>query len=123
MILDLNRIFLYCDKNGNIKNKKCRRILYIIDGILSGAGNGPTSPIPLKTGLIAVGSNGLELDLSMLQFLGVDSKRIPLYSMAKDQKWMYDENPSMILLNADYFSDKKTSKIKFQAPDGWDYYI
>ncbi|WP_319475412.1 DUF362 domain-containing protein [Marispirochaeta aestuarii] len=121
MILDLNRIFLYCDENGNVNNKKCRRILYIIDGILSGAGNGPTSPIPLQTGSIAVGSNGLELDLAMLKFMGVDSNKIPLYRMAKEQKWMFDDNPRDILINGDHFSDKETAKVNFRAPDSWDY--
>lgn len=121
MILDLNRIFAYCDANGELHNKKVRRYLYVIDGIVAGGGNGPKNPIPTSLGIVAVATEAYDADTSLLNYLGVDSNKILLYkNSANYTSWLSDENELELFINGKKDSDERLTN-RIVPPDNWEF--
>ena len=78
MVVDLNRILMYADSNGNLKNLPARRIFNIVDGIVGGEGNGPLDPAPKPAGIVIAGENPVAVDLVCARLMGFDYKKIPM---------------------------------------------
>lgn len=78
MVLDLNRILLYADKQGIIHTTPQRRFLSIVDGIIAGEGDGPLGPTPRHAGIVLGGFNPLLGDLMAARLMGLDPERVPL---------------------------------------------
>jgi len=78
MVIDLNRILMYADKNGYIQNNPQRRIFCIVDGIVGGEGNGPLDPTPKPAGIVLAGMNPVAVDLVCARLMGFDYKRLPV---------------------------------------------
>lgn len=78
MVLDLNRILLYADKNGRLHDQPVRRFFSVVDGIVAGEGNGPLDPTPRPTGWILAGMNPVAVDLAAARLMGFDRRRLPL---------------------------------------------
>ena len=121
MILDLNRIFLCCDRNGVFRDKTDRKVFYVIDGVSMGMGNGPISPIPVKTGLVAAGWNGYMIDTSIIKLFGIDPDCIPLYDMAKNNQWMFLNAEGSCLFNGETPDESTKLPIELIPPDGWSF--
>lgn len=119
MIIDLNRIFLCCDKNGVLRDKTDRKIFYVIDGVSMGMGNGPITPIPVKTGLVAAGWNGYMIDTSIIKLFGVDPDSITLYNMAKNNPWIFLNAEGNSLFNGEILDESTKLPIELIPPDGW----
>jgi hypothetical protein len=77
-VLDLNRILLYADKNGVLRDEPQRKMLCVVDGIISGEGEGPLAPTPRRTGVIIVGTSPARVDAVMATVMGFDWQRIPV---------------------------------------------
>ena len=56
-IVDLNKILLYADKNGNIQLERQRKLLNIADMIISGEKEGPVAPSPKYVGYLVLGED------------------------------------------------------------------
>jgi uncharacterized protein (DUF362 family) len=82
MVLDLNRILLYADKQGNISSTPQRRFLSIIDGIVAGEGEGPLCPTPRAAGVLVGGANPLATDLVATRLMGFDYRKIRKFETA-----------------------------------------
>jgi hypothetical protein len=82
MVLDLNRILMYADSNGDIGGSPARRMLCIVDGIIGGEGNGPMDPTPKQSGVVVVGANPVAVDLVCACLMGFDYRRLPVLSRA-----------------------------------------
>jgi len=78
MVIDLNRILMYADKNGHLQNHPQRRIFCIVDGIVGGEGNGPLDPTPNLAGIVLAGANPVAVDLVCAGIMGFDFARLPL---------------------------------------------
>jgi hypothetical protein len=78
MVIDLNRILMYADKNGQLHDNPVRQIFCIVDGIVGGEGNGPLDPTPKQTGAIIAGKNPVAVDLVCSRLMGFDYQQIPL---------------------------------------------
>ena len=76
-ILDINRILLYADSNGALLDRRQRKVLYVVDGIIAGEGEGPLEPTNRDLGLMAAGENPLVVDLVISKVIGFDYKKIP----------------------------------------------
>ena len=85
MILDLNKILFYCDKDGNLTNKIQRKYFCIVDGILAGEGNGPLAPDPKKSNLIIAGFNPVAIDCVCAKLMGFNYLKIPMLFHAFDK--------------------------------------
>ncbi len=121
MILDLNRIFLCCDTQGNLKPYTDRKIFYVADGVKTGMGNGPTHPVPAEIGAVAAGKNGLAIDVSLLRLFGIDENSIPLYVNAKQKEYMHMGEEGVCMYNGRAICAQDRFTQKLIPPDGWDY--
>lgn len=123
-ILDINKIILYANKNGNMTNKKQRTIFNIADMIISGEGEGPLLPSNKKVGLIVASFNQLNMDKVICQIMGFQPDKIKYikngyklekYSIAKNEKFLvYDQFGEV---------DVKKYNKKFIPTDGWVDYL
>ncbi|MEN8251261.1 MAG: DUF362 domain-containing protein, partial [Bacteroidota bacterium] len=97
MVIDLNRILMYADRNGYLQDSPPRRIFCIVDGIVGGEGNGPLDPTPKPSGIVLAGANPVAVDLVCACLMGFDYKRLPiLYQSMLDHSlplsaFKYDE--------------------------------
>lgn len=82
MVIDLNRILMYADKQGYLQKTPARRIFCIVDGIVGGEGNGPLDPIPKPAGVVLAGMNPVAVDLVCARLMDFDYKRLPLLYQA-----------------------------------------
>jgi len=89
-ILDINRILFYADRAGKICDKPQRNVLYVVDGVVAGEGEGPLEPTDRHLGLLAAGENPVALDLVVAKIAGFDFKRIPLLSNATGDSSLWD---------------------------------
>ena len=78
MVVDLNRVLMYADPEGHLKNSPARRMFCIVDGIVGGEGNGPLDPVPRRAGLIIAGMNPVAVDWLCAGVMGFDAARLPL---------------------------------------------
>jgi uncharacterized protein (DUF362 family) len=83
MVVDLNTILLYCDRDGQLRDTPARRYFSILDGILGGAGEGPMNPTPMPSGVVLAGHNPLSVDWCATQLMGFDPDQLNVISGAR----------------------------------------
>lgn len=76
-ILDLNKILIYADADGNLTDSVQRKIFSVVDGIIAGEDDGPLAPTPKKCGILICGFNSVAVDTIMAEIMGFDFKEIP----------------------------------------------
>lgn len=89
-ILDINTILFFADSEGMVHGKPQRNILYLVDGIIAGEGEGPLEPHNRHLGLIAAGENPLAADLAICHLIGFDYTKIPSLSKAVANSFLWD---------------------------------
>ncbi|MHA1395883.1 MAG: DUF362 domain-containing protein [Promethearchaeota archaeon] len=126
-IVDLNRILFYCNKDGILKRRKQRKILYLCDAIHAGEKNGPLKPSIKKAGLIIFGIDPVMIDLGISKIMGFNYKKIPsINNSLKLKKFLLSEfSPEDLIFfsNKSYWDKRKLTEINknlnFLPPDGW----
>jgi hypothetical protein len=124
MILDLNRIFLFADADGNISTEKKRNAFYLVDGFISGVKNGPLTPHVIKPGIVAAGFYAAMVDKAILELAGIEPAKIPLYreALSKKNAWLHDNAILQIKLNGKLIEQKDIKPITaLHEPKYWDY--
>jgi uncharacterized protein (DUF362 family) len=97
MVHDLNRILIYADNDGYLKDNPARQIFCIVDGIVGAEGNGPLDPTPKPVGMVLAGTNPVAVDLTCARLMGFDYAHLPaLYRALADHSmplsgFEYDE--------------------------------
>jgi len=126
-VLDLNKILLYADNQGNMNKTPQRNIFSIVDGIIAGDGNGPISPRVRLEGILIAGSNWLAVDICATRLMGFDYNRIPMFEKAfKLERYMLmDFDPTEIEIHSNIqnlrnvITDKQDRFLNFQPAPGW----
>ncbi len=77
---DLNRVLLYADQNGAIRETPQRAYLSLMDGIVGGEGKGPMVPLPRREGILLAGFSPVSTDRAAVSLMGFDESRIPVVS-------------------------------------------
>ena len=124
MILDLNRIFLFADAEGNLAAEKRRNAFYLVDGFISGVGNGPLTPHIAKTGIVVAGHNAAMVDKAILEMAGIDAGKIPLYreAFARQNAWLHESLTCQIKLNGKNMDGRTIEPIiTLVGPYNWHY--
>jgi len=85
-ILDVNKIILYADKNGVLKNTPQRKYIAIVDGIIGMEREGPLTGTPKKGGIILAGFEPSSVDLVATRLMGFDENKIPQLNNLKNLK-------------------------------------
>lgn len=75
-VVDLNRILYYGGADGVMHGSVQRKVFAIVDGIVSGQGEGPMRPVPNYTGFVAVSESSAAADIVCAEMAGLDSHRI-----------------------------------------------
>jgi uncharacterized protein (DUF362 family) len=83
-ILDLNKILLYSNKQGEMQFEKQRKYFSIIDGVIAGEREGPLNPSSKKCGLIIGGFDPVSTDITSSRIMGFDYKKIPQIEKSLD---------------------------------------
>ena len=78
MIYDLNLIIQGADAQGRLQFTPQRGYFCIVDGLISGEGNGPLQPLPRDTDWLACGDDPFELDAALSWFMGFAPEKLPL---------------------------------------------
>jgi uncharacterized protein (DUF362 family) len=75
-ITDLNRVVIYCDKQGQMQETQQRKLLYLADGIICGEGEGPMKITPKQCDVLIWGHNSYAVDMLAVKLMGFDYKKI-----------------------------------------------
>lgn len=126
-IVDLNRILLYCDKDGNMQNEVQRNYLCISDAIISGEGEGPLHPTPKKTDILIVSDNPVIVDAVAAEIMGFDWKKLPFLRNAFNQDMIWklidgDRDSISVSYRNRIFNVEDTTKYmkyRFLPTKGW----
>jgi uncharacterized protein (DUF362 family) len=76
-IVDLNRVLMYSDHLGQMRESVQRKCLVFVDAVIAGEGEGPLEPRSKHCGLLIAGTCPLEVDFAAARFMGFDPKNIP----------------------------------------------
>jgi hypothetical protein len=85
MVIDLNRILMYADVQGQLHDRPVRRVLNVVDAIVAGEGNGPLDATPRPCGVILAGSNPVAVDLACARLMGFNYRQVPMLNRASDK--------------------------------------
>jgi len=127
MALDLTRIALFADRDGELKQTPQRKFLSVVDGIVAGEGEGPLSPQARPCGTIVVGGNPLAVDTVCARLMGFNSDRITLLRTGLSRAWLasWEGGADEIYVSSNFgISGRLNDVIKgrmlsFMPPKGW----
>ena len=129
-ILDVFRIIRYADSRGNLARTKPRGFFTIVDGIVSGEGEGPLAPTAKKTGWIIGGLVPVAVDLICSQVMGLDYRKIPHIQNALSLKklglfpWAVEDLQIRMWPNDTLNIGELTGiSERFVVPEGWQGYL
>lgn len=127
-IVDVNKILLYADKDGNMSDEQQRKMLIIADMIVAGEKEGPLLPSRKEIGAIVVGSNPVAFDSVIATLMGMDINKIPTLKQVKSVNNGYEiasNAQTLIKSNIKSWDGKTINEIeykdtwKFVPSDGW----
>lgn len=130
--LDLNKILLYADKEGVMRDKIQRKYFAVVDGIIAGEKNGPMEPDAKSAGVLISGTNPVAVDTVAATIMGFDYKKVPSIRNAYEIKnyplVSYDAEDIAIDSNVSSWCDKVSDilyedSLKFEPHYGWKGYI
>ena len=78
MIYDLNLVVQCADAEGRLQATPQRNYFCIVDGLVSGEGNGPLQPLPRETDWLLFGDDPFAVDVALAHFMGFAAEKIPL---------------------------------------------
>ncbi|OPY27127.1 MAG: hypothetical protein A4E28_02147 [Methanocella sp. PtaU1.Bin125] len=81
-IADINKIVMYADKGGIMRDTPQRKLFLLVDGIVAGEKEGPMSPEPKRCGVLAAGFNPVAVDAVCSRIMGFDYLKIPFFRYA-----------------------------------------
>lgn len=76
-ILDINKIALYADCHGLIRDAQQRKMIVVGDGIIAGEGEGPLLPSPKHLGIMTFATSSIAHDIAQARIMGTDHTLIP----------------------------------------------
>lgn len=124
MIYDLNLVIQCADAEGRLQSTPQRNYFCIVDGLISGEGNGPLQPLPRDTDWLLFGDDPFAVDVALAHFMGFAVEKIPVLAHRRQfagVKWGQFE---LAELQADF--DGHQTRIvdspvnfKFVPPPGW----
>lgn len=78
MIYDLNLVLQCVDAAGQLREQPARRSFCMVDGLVSGEGNGPLQPLPRATDWVAFGDDPFAIDTALCWFMGFHPDKVPV---------------------------------------------
>ena len=126
MVLDLNRVLLFSDRQGNLNSEPARKYFSVIDGVIGGEGEGPLHPDAYASGVVLAGFNPVAVDCIATRLMGFDPLEIPLYRNAIRQmsEWVDDFSIKRCTARSNVEEWENLLEgdrpiMRFRAPAGW----
>jgi len=127
MVYDLNTILLFGRASGGpIADRPQRAVVSILDGVVSGEGNGPLQPLPVETNVLLASTNPFLVDMGMAKLMGFDWRKIRLLSRYRrfpHRAWRaFDPGGFRVVWNGERRSrgvDDVETVRTFAPPPGW----
>ena len=90
MTVDLLKLVIFADNDGNLHKRPQRRLFSIIDGIIGGENKGPLEPDPNPSGVLIASENFLAADIVGTRLMGFDHRKIKTFSyLLNESGWDY----------------------------------
>ncbi len=125
---DLNRIFLYADSAGIMHSNVQRKVISILDMVVSGEKEGPLKPSGKRCGVLMLGYNSLAIDTALAAIMGFDYAKVPsiIHSYKIGKYPILDGQPTDIIIqsNVDAWSHgisqiRRADSLQFVPSAGW----
>ncbi len=84
MIYDLNLVIQCADTEGCLQSQPQRHYFAIVDGLISGEGNGPLQPLPRETDWLVCGDDPFAIDATLSYFMGFQPEMIPVIAQRRN---------------------------------------
>lgn len=128
MVYDLNLVMQCADVNGVLRAEPQRSYFCIVDGLVSGEGNGPLQPLPRDTDWLLFGADPFALDAILCWCMGFAPEKVPLVARRKEyvgQEWGRFELDELSLSvdGMKQFLRELAINFQFASPPGWRNYI
>ena len=78
MIYDLNLVIQCADREGQLQPEPQRHYFCIMDGLISGEGNGPLQPLRRDTDWLLFGSDPFAIDAILCWCMGFAPEKVPI---------------------------------------------
>jgi len=128
VLIDLNRILLYANKDGSLHPEQKRKYFSIIDGIIGGEQEGPINPKPKQCGVLIGGFDPFLVDIAATRLMGFDYQKMPQYknipSLKEYKISEFTEKDIEIITNTNEYrgvlKDKNNRYFNFKPSKGWE---
>jgi uncharacterized protein (DUF362 family) len=124
MIYDLNLVIQCADREGRLQSTPQRHYYCLVDGLISGEGNGPLQPLPRETDWLLFGNDPFAMDVALAHFMGFDSLKIP--ALAHQHEYLGPEWGKTDFATLETEMDGRKMRLadsginlKFIPPPGW----
>ncbi|HVN56663.1 MAG TPA: DUF362 domain-containing protein [Bacteroidales bacterium] len=114
MLLDINNILFYCDRNGIMKEDEQRKVFFLVDAVVGGEKDGPLKPVNKPAGLLIAGWNPVLIDLISAKLIGFDYGKITTLSKALENGFL-GFNEGNIAESQVWFNGKMTGAAALEA--------
>jgi hypothetical protein len=125
MVLDLNRILIFADAEGNVRDEGQRKYISIVDGIVGGDGEGPLEPTPQRSGVLLGGFDPVSVDLVAATLMGFDFEKIPtLRNALGSGLWRSSELGGSVAIRTgvagwESLEEIRRGNLSYTPPAGW----
>jgi len=127
-ILDLVTVITFADRYGKMHSTPQRAQICIVDGIVSGEGNGPLTPSPKSAGAVICSSDPVSSDWVACELAGFNFQMIPLMRHASRlhqfSETIFPSSPEALRLSGIWphgiGNIRNVPNLRFSPPDGWE---
>ncbi len=125
---DLNRAVIYCDKRGFLQDTPQRKILYLVDGIVCGEGDGPMAASSKRCNMLIWGQNAFAVDMLVITLMGFDYRLIDTVNVTRTvaRYPVFKKEPEEIFVRTNLAEGAlRLSNVRsflayrFRPPQGW----
>ena len=118
-VKDINKIVLYSDKQGNMKNTVQRNYLCIVDAVIAGEGEGPMEQTNKPFCVVFGGENPVFVDYTAAKLMKFSYKAIPLILNGFNNRWwgLASKTAENVVIDGNMELDKIC--VFFKPSSGW----
>lgn len=122
-VKDLNKILLYADREGSMRNEQQRGYICIVDALKAGEGEGPMEQTTKEFGVIFGGMNPVYVDLCATKLMKYDYMKLPLVKNSFINKWwdLVDKEAEQVSIDGNISMNKVAEY--FIPSYGWQDYL
>lgn len=124
MVYDLNLVLQCADAGGQLRLAPQRHYFCIVDGLVSGEGNGPLQPLPRETDWLLFGADPFAIDAALCWFMGFDPEKLPVVARRREFGGLAWGQFDWAELEAEFDGQRirvmdSPVNLRFAPPPGW----